>query len=203
MNIVRKNRLLILLILSSFQYTVAQTSILSFFSGSEINGTVYLSWQIVAGSTCNGIQIYRSTDNVSFVEIGDIPGICGDLTSPQDYDFTDFSPIKNSINYYRLELGNNGFSQVLSIEVIDIAKNGFQVRPNPANGPSKILFENYNSELHNLTIYNTLSELVFSTSGKEDFFEFDASTFHSGTYYFTIAIEGSNVKLQGKVMVIH
>lgn len=203
MHVVRKNWLLILLNLFSFQYTIAQTSsILSFFFASENNGTVYLSWQIIAGSTCSGIQIHRSTDNINFIEVGDIPGICGDLTSPQDYDFTDFSPIKNSINYYRLELGNNGFSQVLSVEVIDISETGFQVRPNPAYGLSKILFENDNKALHNFAIHNTLGELVYTTSGKEDFFEFDASAFQDGTYFFTITIPGNNAKLQGKVMVI-
>jgi hypothetical protein len=200
----RKLGFLVLLNLFSIQIAFAQSNpLLGFFSASENKGSVYLSWQIVAGSTCNGIQIYRSTDNISFVQIGDIPGICGDISFAVDYDFTDIDPVKNAINYYRLELGNNGYSQVLAVEVIDIAKNGFQVRPNPAYGLSKILFENDNSTLHNLTIYNTLGELVFLDSGKNDFFEFDAGTFQNGTYFFTIATSSNNAILQGKVMVIH
>jgi hypothetical protein len=79
----------------------------------------------------------------------------------------------------------------------------FQLRPNPAYGLSKILFENDNGSLHNFTIYNTLGELVFTTSGKHDFFEFDAETFQNGTYFFTIATSSNNLILQGKVMVIH
>ena len=200
----RRFSLLLLLNVFSSQNTFAQfNSILNSFSASENNGNVYLSWQIVAGSTCNGIKIYRSANNISFVQIGDIPGICGNISFAQDYDFTDFEPIKNAVNYYRLELGNNGYSQVLAVEVIDIAKNGFQLRPNPAYGISKIIFENNNSLVHNFNIYNILGKLVFSVTGKEDFFEYDSNAFQNGTYFFTIALPGNDFILSGKLMVVH
>lgn len=190
--------------LFSIQYVIAQTSsILSFFSGSESNGTVYLSWQVIAGSTCNGIQIQRSTDKISYIEVGNIPGICGDLTSPQDYDFIDLAPIKNSLNYYRLELGNTGYSQVLSVDVIDISENGFQVRPNPAFSITRILFENSNRASYDFKIYSVTGTLVFSASNNEDFFEFDADLLQDGLYFFTISVQGKSTKLQGKVMVIN
>ncbi|MBA2421837.1 MAG: hypothetical protein H0V61_01240 [Chitinophagales bacterium] len=40
--------------------------ILGNFSLFQSNGKVYLNWYIVSGSSCNGIQIYRSTDSVMF-----------------------------------------------------------------------------------------------------------------------------------------
>ncbi len=78
------------------------------FSLFENNGKVYLNWSIVSGSTCNGIQIYRSTDSVMFTQVGNIPGICGSSSSAISYNFIDDNPVKNKVNYYRLELGNNG-----------------------------------------------------------------------------------------------
>lgn len=190
--------------LAAIQVASAQAdNILSYFSASENNGSVYLSWQIKSGSTCNGIQIYRSTNNLNFVQIGDIPGICGNISFAQDYSFTDPNPVKNSKNYYRLELGNNGFSQTVAVEVIDISVTGFQVRPNPAATQVKILFDNDISLSHNLNLYNVIGSLVFSASGKEDFFELDTSFLSNGSYFFTISASGKSTFLQGKLMVIH
>ncbi len=185
------------------QFATAQAdSILSYFSASENNGTVYLSWQIKSGSTCNGIQIYRSNDSLNFIQIGDFPGICGDISFAQDYNYTDHNPIKNSLNYYRLELGNNGYSQVVSVEVIDIAATGFQVRPNPATTQVEILFDNNNSIKHNLNLYSVTGALVFSTSGKQDYFELDTRALSNGTYLFTISNSANATNLQGKIMVV-
>src|SRR5687768_12462136 len=93
-----------LLLLMSITFRQAQGSpILGKFSLSESNGQVALDWQIVAGSTCNGIQIYRSTDAVQYSQIGNIAGICGSITEAVNYFFTDTTPVKNAINYYYLE----------------------------------------------------------------------------------------------------
>ena len=82
-------------------------SILDNFTVFENNENVYLNWTIISGSTCNGIQIYRSTDNLSFTQIGSIARICGSSSQPRNYAFTDNNPEKNKFNCYRLELGGN------------------------------------------------------------------------------------------------
>ena len=84
--------------------------ILNYFSANLGDNDVYLSWEIMGGGQCNGIQILRSTDSLNYVEIGDVQGVCGSPDFAQQYDFTDESPVENSINYYRLELGVQGFS---------------------------------------------------------------------------------------------
>jgi len=122
MSLANRIFLLLLLISQSASVSVAQNHpILGKFSISENNGDVYLSWSIIAGSSCNGIQIYRSIDSINFSQIGDIPGVCGSVDFTQTYDFTDNNPVKNKVNYYRLELGNQDFSQIVSIEIIDIS----------------------------------------------------------------------------------
>ena len=112
-------------------------SIFDNFTVFENNEKVYLNWTIISGSTCNGIQIYRSTDSISYFKIGSIAGICGSSSTATNCNFTDNNPEKNKFNCYRLELGGNGTSEILSVEIIDI-ESGYQIRPSPVIDKAKI-----------------------------------------------------------------
>ena len=174
--------------------------ILDNFTVFENNGKVYLNWAIISGSTCNGIQIFRSTDSINFTQVGSIAGICGNSSKAVSYNFTVNNPEKNKINYYRLELGNNGSSEILSVEIIDI-ESGYQIRPNPVIGKVKIYFDNNTEFQHRLFIYNLNGIQIFSSTTKEDFFELNTETFLSGIYLFTISTKGNLPKATGKLMV--
>ena len=174
--------------------------ILDNFTVFENNGKVYLNWTIISGSTCNGIQIYRSTDSINYIQVGSIAGICGSSSTAVNYNFTDNNPEKNKINYYRLELGSNGSSEILSVEIIDI-ESGYQIRPNPVIGKAKIYFDNNTKLQHQLFIYNLNGFQIFSSTTKEDFFELNTETFLTGIYLFTISTEGNFPKATGKLMV--
>ena len=86
---------------------VSSQTILDDFALDLNQGKVLLAWTIKSGSVCNGIQIYRSStgDSVNFDLIEDIQGVCGDLSSPVAYTFTDEDPMPNQVNYYKLLLG--------------------------------------------------------------------------------------------------
>jgi hypothetical protein len=175
-------------------YLFAQTNtILENFVVSEINGSVYISWTIEAGSTCDGTRIYRSTDAVNFYQIGEIVGICGSTTGPESYNFTDYTPVKNAINYYRLELGLSGFSNTLSIEIVDIGNSGYTVRPNPITDNGKIYFENPKNLIHTLELYSSDGRKVFETSSKERYFHLSNTIVPQGFYVFNISGEESEV----------
>ena len=193
--------LLCLLLLTATSNVFAQHNpILGNFTLFENNGKVYLNWSIVSGSTCNGIQIYRSTDNINYTQIGSIAGVCGNSSIAVSYNFTDTNHEKNKINYYRLELGNNGSSEILSVEIIDI-ESGYQIRPNPIIGKAKIYFDNNTKLQYQLFIYNLNGIQVYYSTTKEDFFELNTETFLSGIYLFTISTEGNLPKAKGKIMV--
>ena len=176
--------------------------ILGHFFASEKEGEVILSWEIVAGSTCNGIQIYRSTDGLSFSQIGDIPGICGNISFAQDYIFTDLNGVKNKTNFYKLRLGSNGYSPVISVEIIDIDKNGYLIRPNPITESSRIYFSNETFTESLISIYDLKGIVVYSNITQNDFFSIDGSHFNSGIYIFSISVSGNLSKIKGK-LVIH
>jgi len=204
MNFASKIFVLLLLLSQPTKIIIAQTHpILGKFYISENEGDVYLSWSIIAGSSCNGIQIYRSTDSINFSQIGEIAGVCGSVNFEQLYDFTDNNPVKNKANYYRLQLGNQGLSQIVSIEIIDIESSDYQIRPNPTNAETKIYFDNNNKREYELSVFKFNGIKILSATVKDDFFILNTSELQSGLYLFTISASGNLPTAKGKLLVQH
>lgn len=191
----------ILLQLATANVFAQHNPILENFTIIEDNGKVFLNWTIISGSTCNGIQIYRTSDGINFLEIGNIAGVCGSSSSAINYNFTDNDPEKNKINSYRLNLGGNGTSEILTIEIIDIANGGYQIRPNPVIDKAKIYFHNNTKHQHQLYIYNLIGIQVYYLKTNEDFFELNGTTFRPGVYLFTIVTEENLLKASGRIMM--
>ena len=105
----------------------AQHPLLNNFTGFQQDENIHLSWTFSSGSQCNGTRIFRSQDGMIFHEIGVIPGICGASETPVTYSFTDSMPLPNTVNYYRLELGNQGISTTLTIEYFVPGKGGYSI----------------------------------------------------------------------------
>lgn len=106
---------------------LAQHPLLNNFSGFQKDESIYLSWTFTSGSQCNGTRIFRSGDGEIFQEVGLIPGICGASETPVTYSFIDSVPFPNTMNYYRLELGNQGFSTTLTIAYFVPGKDGYSL----------------------------------------------------------------------------
>lgn len=176
---------------------------LDVFSATENNGAVYLSWRILAGGTCNGTNVLRSTDSLNFTEIGRIFGVCGDLSEPVSYSFIDESPIPNKRNYYRLELGKGNFSETIYTDVIDLGEQVYQIRPNPVQSKAKIYFDNSDKQVQTLSIYGINGQLIYAASGSNEFFEVDVQALHNGMYIFSITPENGQSITKGKILVQH
>jgi len=204
MRLIAKFFLLLLLILQTTKISFGQKHpILANFSISEFKCDVFLRWSILAGSSCDGIQIYRSTDSINYTEIGSINGICGSVEYEQPYDFTDNNPVKNKINYYRLELGLQGFSQIVSVEIFEIETNGYQIRPHPANNETKIYFNNNKRQEQRFILYNNNGIEVFTTTTNDNFLELNTVLLQSGIYFFKISDSANTPIAQGKLLVQH
>lgn len=197
-------RFIILLALCfSHGVVIAQSdNIVANFYGSLSGNKVYLTWTIKAGNTCNGIGIERSTDTVNYSLIGNVEGICGNVSFPTQYSFTDEAPIVNTLNYYRLNLGGSGFSQFVSVEVFDFSDVGFLILPQPVSQTSRILFANDSGFTCLLNVYSLTGDLVYSESTNLDHFVIDETKLENGEYFFQITAEGSSESLSGKIMVI-
>lgn len=204
MNLITKIVLITFLLIVGKQSFIAQNEdVISQFSATEFSGKVLLSWEILQGNTCNGVEVHRSTstDSANFKKIGSIEGICGSTTASIKYSFTDLFPVKNEINYYRLSLGGIGFSWIVSAEVIDVGENNYILRPNPINSTTELLFNNDSGKEFKLNVYDfngQISGTYFTTS---EVFFLDQQSFSSGMYFFEISSEETSKTVKGKLNV--
>lgn len=171
------------------------------FQAAEVEGMVYLTWTLEAGNTCNGVSVLRSTEGGAFAEIGDIPGVCGSISEDVDYAFTDSFPKPNTLNSYRLELGNEGLSQIVSIQVIRISNNGYQIRPHPVIDQSHLYFRNENRELHILQLHDIWGSTILELRSNESSFVIQRSDLRSGLFLFSIRDNEGGIRATGKIVI--
>lgn len=193
-------------ILSAFSMDVkAQNdSSVSTITLFETSGQVHIQCIINTGNTCNGIRFQRSYDSLGFVEIGDIPGICGSISEPLVYKFIDERPIKNKRIFYRAELGGSGYTEIKSIEIIDTKDKGYQVRPNPATSTATIYFDNQYNLDGELTLFSYSGNVILAERTRENYFLIDMTSIPSGLYGFIIKhVNGSILVANGRLIVKH
>lgn len=195
-----KTVLLLTLFFSSECLHAQHNPILENFTATQNGGKVYLSWTITSGSTCNGIDILRSTDSISFNSISNIAGTCGSLTVAVTYQFTDNNPIKNKTNYYRLDLGGNGSSEILAVEIIDVS-NGYQLRPHPVKDYGKLFFQKASNTAHLLIVYNPSAGIELQQTTTNNYFEIFPKQLNPGMYFFTIVAAGGISLVKGKIII--
>ncbi len=171
------------------------------FYASELNNKVLLSFSINLGYTCNGVIITRSEDALNFSPIGSIEGICGSTQEEIHYEFTDIEPVKNAVNYYRLDLGGVGFSQVMSVEVIDLSGNNSIIRPNPISEETEIHFDNETNSLMSLAIYTSEGIWVETKYTLNEMFILKKSDYKVGSYFYLIRAEGILSEIKGRFIV--
>ncbi len=152
-----------LLVLSSGLLHAQQAHpIVAYFSGARVKNSIQLNWVILGGNTCNGTLIQRSTDGFSFETIGEIAGICGSPDVDVPYVFTDENPLPNQPNYYRLELGSQGYTTPLIIEFFPLNENGYSLILDRTNDKAQIFFNNPDQLTTSFALY-TLEGKIIST----------------------------------------
>lgn len=195
-------KILLLLVLIAFGVKAQETSILGSFKATTFNGKVQLSWQITAGSMCDGIKITHSTDSVNFTQIGEIIGVCGSISEPVNYNFTHDTPLQNGNNYYRLQLGPTTKSHIINIDLVAVGSSGYQIRPHPVAGPATLYFDNVNQQPHTLTIYTINGQAVQKYQTATSAFYLEPAGATNGLYLFTITDEKDNLHIKGKFLIL-
>ncbi len=196
--------LIFIYVMSSLGTAYGQGSpFLDFIGLAERDGKVFLQWVMSSGATCDGIDVYRSTDGEVFERVGRIAGVCGSPDFALGYDFIDEAPVLNRINYYRLELGNLGVSDIIAIYVFDFREKKFQIIPHPVSSESALYFENPQLETSTLAIYNLLGSRIYEDDGKASFFSISASDLATGTYIFVVTNSTGKTLAQGKMVVLN
>lgn len=170
----------------------AQTNIVGSFKGAQLNQTVYLAFTIIAGQTCSGINIERSTDSLNFNKIGDIAGVCGSISSPVDYTYVDSFPIHNAYNYYRLAPGNSDWSQVIKVYFKPKDISEFVVTPNPFITSTTISYKNPLNKSIQWKIFNVSGQQTMEGTTKDDSFILTRINLSSGMYFLHLTIDNND-----------
>lgn len=195
--------IIILFLLSSISPALSQEAdqFVDDFLAVQQNEEVFLRWTISSGNTCDGTKIERSEDGISFYKIGEIPGVCGSPDKPITYDFTDMEPVKNRVNYYRLQLGFLGITSSKTVDFIMLGDEGYSIHPNPFSESAVFLFNNPDGEGYELSIFNDRGQLMINYITSENKIQLDRNSISAGTYIFRLSTAGT-VVITGKFVVI-
>ena len=110
----------------------AQHPFIEDFQVSQISGGVFVQWTLKQGSICQGIQIERrSGQEPTYTEVGNIEGVCGNVTEPESFSFLDTRPSFGEENHYRLVLGGNGATEDRTLFVHDYQNQEYVVLQDP------------------------------------------------------------------------
>jgi len=187
-------------VIAVYQIQAQNVIILDGFVGVPQNGQIQLRWTISAGQTCNGTIIERSTDTLHWEKIGEIPGVCGSSAAPVPYNFIDNSPVNNRVNFYRLELGGQGYSFVVGIPYYDYSENGFVLIPNPVQDKADLYFSTSETESFKISIFDIAGKLVQEDKGSGGNYQIRVSEKPAGTYLFVIIRQGKK-NVSGKFII--
>ena len=176
-------------------------SLLADFGIQRVNDKILVSWEINSGNQCLGLQVEHSYDSINFAPIYDYQGICGAGSTNEKYDYLHSNPLSNSINYYRLKLGNGGYSKIESVKFVKVESLGYSLFPNPISQNSKLYFYN-NNELFTLSIYSISGAKIYSLDNITDS---EISLYDlfltQGMYFFRLTNNTSNSAIKGKFIV--
>jgi hypothetical protein len=203
MRILKKiqSSLFFLLILSNGTTSYCQQIEIAEFSGTQSGNAILLNWTIKAGSTCNGIDVQRSNGVGEFEEVGQITGVCGNLSSASHYTFTDQLPIKNAVNHYRLKLGGSQISEAIFIEFIYVDENKYILKYDATNKEIRLFFINNSNTLTRLKVYNSQGIFVNEIETNSNLFFLNGEMYSNGLYYFSIFSDIKEASINGSFFV--
>jgi hypothetical protein len=119
--------------------TILKAQRIGNFSVSQTGTSVAYHFVFRAGSTCNGYQLLRSSDSLTYLSAVDYLGICGSSGADEPFDGVDNAPKMNAWNYYKIQLPNFETSNVQRIYVSNTGAQKAIVFPNPSRSENELL----------------------------------------------------------------
>lgn len=163
---------------------------------------VQIRFTTKAGFTCEDIIIRHGTDSSQLSPIYTYLGICGSTSEEVTYTYLFNSVVFNVPNYFQIDLGQFGKSDLKQISIVK--RNGLQpiVFPNPIQANSLLLFSNVGRELATVTVYTTQGTSIAQTikTYGESIPISDFQLIVPGIYFYTILIKG--ITRQGKFLIL-
>lgn len=181
---------------------------LTSFSANVQNGEVILNWATATETNNQGFEIERKSESGDFEKIGYVAGF-GTTTEPKSYSFMD-SGIPAGHYTYRLKQidfgGTYEYSEEVNVEVGNPSEYVLEQNyPNPFNPATTIKYSLPENSFVNLSVFNSLGELVNTLVNEEQMtgvhkVDFNAAGLPSGTYLYQLRTPVS--VLTGKMVLL-
>lgn len=126
-------RALIIVLLLLTTTLKAQFTIESFTGIQTDRSNVLLNWVVSPGNTCADLELQMSADSINYNTVYVYPGICGDATYSQAYQFNHVNDSCTGKRYYRLVSVSGGTFASVTVDFICYGKTGVNVRYNSAS----------------------------------------------------------------------
>lgn len=161
----------------------------SFEANKQPNG-ILLRWVIAGGNQCNGTKAFRSADGVKFDLVNHIPGICGSTDNNEAYSYFDSVPHPNSYNHYKLEMGFQGFTDVVTVFFEDFGNADHVVLNDTEAGTYRILFSNDSRAEVVLRLFDLSGREVTTLHTRNSDLSLPNSGRISGLHVYRIELDG-------------
>lgn len=164
---------------------------LSQFDVTELDGAVRLEWTMVAGNTCNDTRIHRSVNGGAFEVVGLLSGLCGDITTPIAYSWTDTEPVEMATLAYRLELGTNGSSSIKELFFGQLVTSDRIFFPSPATDHGTLVLRTDLNRTVDLRVWDLNGALRMERLGVHGArHDLDLDAWPSGLYLYEATASG-------------
>jgi len=170
--------------------------ILRGFTGQVAGNSIRLSWVIKGGNTCEGTKVQRSADGLFFETIGEIGGVCGSPDFDVPYLFVDSLPIASQTNYYRLELGTQGFSTPISFQFVPLNNKGYTLIYDPLLKAASIYFDNSRNETAEYVLIRMNGSVDSRGVTRDDNLNFNFEGQSAGIYLIRISMPNRVINAQ-------
>ena len=191
--------LLFLFLLQQLQVSAQADTVFANFSGQQAGDEVVIYFTVRGGIQCTDVRLERSTDQQNFQVIYELPGFCGNPTKDESYILTDNSPIANTSNYYRLEMGSLGiYSAIIDVDFFKYTSGEIIIQPNPCTQCS-IYFPNRRRENCSISLYDYHGKQILQSSSNNETYQLSTIT-SSGIYLIEIRYPDGGVR-RGRVVI--
>lgn len=181
--------------------TSAQHSILASFELVQVDNTVQLTFGILGGASCNGVQWERAGADLEFETIASISGVCGGSEFTEYYSLVDEAPLPGVVSYYRLVLGSQGRSQERSFLFVEL-DDGVKLYPNPSNDVLNLRFSNPSQKVVEIRVFDITGSLIFVDLSQNGEYVLNVGDLARGMHLIEVQTEDQSIVFRRRFQVI-
>jgi hypothetical protein len=160
---------------------------------------ILLKWTIKGGNQCEGTKVFRAVDQQPFELIEHISGICGGADFDETYTHHDTLPAKNAENHYRLEMGDLGFTETVSLFYDDFGQNDHARLTDLQTGTVTLLVNNAQSKPLTVMLVDMNGRVAGRQQSTSNAITLHTSHLSAGIYIYVVSGEGLS-PLSGRIV---